>query len=89
MSDDVTLGEVHRLCLEIRADVKAQNGRVSKHDAEIAVLTSKQAELEKDHSRLEDSVASTARNHGAAWGGVIGSAIAGFMAAHSWLGGGK
>lgn len=26
---DVTLGEVHRLCLEIRRDVRSQNGRVT------------------------------------------------------------
>ena len=31
MSDDrVTTGEIYRLCLEIRENVKAQNGRVRK-----------------------------------------------------------
>lgn len=29
MSEEVTLGEVHRLCVEIRKDVKSQNGRVN------------------------------------------------------------
>jgi hypothetical protein len=36
MGDQISLGEVHRIVLEIRADVRAQNGRVNQHATDIA-----------------------------------------------------
>lgn len=69
MSDDITLGEVHRLLLEIRSDVKAQNGKVAQHTTELAVLRVEQETLKED-------ARSSGRNWGAGAGAFVGGVIA-------------
>ena len=38
MSDEVTLGEVHRILVEVAIDVRRQNGRVRRMEVAVAVL---------------------------------------------------
>lgn len=64
MSNDnqVMLGEVYRLVVEIREEQKAQNGRLRSAETDIAVLKDRGDQSKDSHARY------------AGWGGVIASA---------------
>jgi hypothetical protein len=86
--DGFTLGEIHRLLLEvredqreIRSDVKAQTGKVYQHSTEIEVLKAEYRNL-KDETK--DLATTSGRNSGRNWGagaGAIGGALGGFLTA--------
>lgn len=61
---DITLGEIHRLLLEVRADVKLQNGTVNRHETRLTLLESREAD---------------ARQAGGKWGAIAGGAITGIV----------
>jgi len=75
MSDDVTLGEIHRLLLEVREnqkemrlDIKTQNGRVTTNERNIAVLQVK-------HDEVRSDLKSVGSKYGSMWGGFIGGIV--------------
>lgn len=47
-----TLGEVYRLCLDIKTGVNATNGRVTTCEREIAVLKDRDARANDSHARV-------------------------------------
>lgn len=76
MDDDVSSGEIYRLLLEVRGDVKAQNGRVNSHDTDIAVVQERLRSISAEMS----VVTADGRKWGAGTGAVAGGFVAGLIA---------
>lgn len=78
--EEVSNGEIYRLLLEVRSDVKQQNGRVNQHSTDIALLKFEQGTLKDGHATLRDDAMTRGRNWGAGTG-AAGGFIGGFLAA--------
>lgn len=75
MNEDITLGEIHRIVTEIRADVKMQNGRVNSHDTDIAVVQERLRSITEDM----ESVTESGKKWGAGTGAIAGGFVSGLI----------
>ena len=71
---EISNGEIYRILLEVRQDVKAQNGEVNRHETRLAVLEA------REHD---------ARAQGSKWGAAAGGFAGGLILVLSRLWGGQ